>query len=189
MARGRQRAVGGIGSIGRAGSLAAAGLLALAAATASHAASAQAQAQAPVEGVVTRVIDGDSLLLQPAGKAPLEVRLRDIDAPESCQAWGPEAKKALEEFALGKTAELRSFGRDSYGRTIGTLTIDGQNLGARMVQEGHAWSVRTRWDNGPLVKQERQAKALGRGLHSQGGAVMPRHFRATTKCPAPTARS
>jgi hypothetical protein len=43
--------------------------------------------------------------------------------------------------------------------------------------------VRTRWDQGPYVKQERQAKALGRGLHGQGGAVMPSEFRRTRKCP------
>lgn len=140
---------------------------------------------APLSGVVTRVIDGDTLLLQPAGKPPMEVRLRNIDAPESCQAWGPESKTALEEYALGKTAELRTSGRDSYGRVIGSLAIDGQDLGARMVSEGHAWSTRTKWDNGPLVKQERQAMALKRGLHATPGAVMPRHFRATTKCPPP----
>ncbi len=140
---------------------------------------------APLSGVVTRVIDGDTLLLQPAGKPPMEVRLRNIDAPESCQPWGPESKRALEEYALGKTAELRTSGRDSYGRVIGSLSIDGQDLGARMVVEGHAWSTRTKWDNGPLVKQERQAMALKRGLHAAPGAVMPRDFRATTKCPPP----
>ena len=54
-----------------------------------------------------------------------------------------------------------------------------------MVSEGHAWSTRTKWDNGPLVKQERQAMALKRGLHATPGAVMPKHFRVTTKCPPP----
>lgn len=134
---------------------------------------------ATVSGVVTRIIDGDTLLVQPGGRAPIEVRLRDIDAPESCQPWGAEAKQALEEMALGKTAELRTHARDAYGRTVATVTVDGQNLGKRMVEEGHAWSVRGKWDTGPLVKQERQAKALGRGLHAAPGAVPPKAFRAT----------
>ena len=88
---------------------------------------------APLSGVVTRVIDGDTLLLQPAGKPPMEVRLRNIDAPESCQPWGPESKRALEEYALGKTAELRTSGRDSYGRVIGSLSIPIQGLDQHVV--------------------------------------------------------
>jgi endonuclease YncB( thermonuclease family) len=47
-----------------------------------------------------------------------------------------------------------------------------------MVAEGHAWSTRGRWDRGPLVKEERMAQALKRGMH--GGAkdlTPPAQFR------------
>lgn len=150
--------------------------------------SAFARDNPPVEGVVTKVIDGDTLVVQIAGKPPLDVRLKDIDAPEICQAHGPEAKKALEEFALGKTASVVTSARDSYGRTIAALTIEGQSVSKRMVEEGHAWSVRFKYDRGPLVKQERQAKALNRGLHQQFGALNPKDFRRTQgPCPKPAA--
>jgi endonuclease YncB( thermonuclease family) len=153
---------------------------------AAAASAAAARDNPPVEGVVTKVIDGDTLVVQIAGRPPLDVRLKDIDAPEICQAHGPDAKKALEELALGKTANVVTSARDSYGRTIATLTIEGQNLSRRMVEEGHAWSVRYRHDSGPLVKQERQAKALNRGLHQQFGAQMPKDFRrAKGACPRP----
>lgn len=145
---------------------------------------AGARDSAPVQGVVTKVIDGDTLVVQIAGKPPLDVRIKDIDAPEICQAHGPEAKKALEELALGKTASVVTSARDSFGRTIATLTIDGQSVGKRMVEDGHAWSVRFKYDRGPLVKQERQAKALNRGLHQQFGAQMPKDFRRS-KGPCP----
>jgi endonuclease YncB( thermonuclease family) len=152
------------------------------------AAAARAGSAPPVAGVVTRVIDGDTLVFQPAGKPPLEVRLRDIDAPESCQHWGTEARKALEEMALGKQGMLSANGHDTYGRTLGLLTIDEQSLSKRLVEEGHAWSARYKWDNGPLVKQERQAKALSRGLHSQAGALPPSEFRRLHgACPLPGA--
>ena len=60
------------------------------------------------------------------------------------------------------------------------------DLSQRLVEEGHAWSLRTRNDNGPLVKQERMAKALGRGLHAGGAAVKPADFRRTNgPCPGP----
>ena len=130
-----------------------------------------------VQGMVSKVTDGDSLWLTPAGKPAIEVRLRDIDAPESCQPWGPEARQALAELALNKVATLHISGRDAYGRTIGALMIQDLNVGRFLVENGHAWSIRTRWDQGPLVKQEKMARALGRGLHAQGGAIQPKEFR------------
>ena len=139
---------------------------------------AGAAPRADIQGVVTHVSDGDSLSVTPAGQPPIVVRLSDIDAPEICQQGGAEARQALVELALNKPATLRTVGRDSYGRVLGVVTVDGVNLGVRMVEEGHAWSNRTRNDRGPLVKQERMAKALGRGLHATTGAIMPRDFRA-----------
>jgi endonuclease YncB( thermonuclease family) len=130
-----------------------------------------------ITGVVNRVTDGDSLWLQPEGKAPIEVRLRDIDAPEICQAYGPDAKKALEQFALGKAAVLTPSGKDGHGRTVGGVTIDGQSVSKWMVAEGHAWSTRFKYDRGPLMKEERLAIALRRGLHATGEPKMPKEFR------------
>jgi endonuclease YncB( thermonuclease family) len=142
---------------------------------------------APVLGTVVRVVDGDTLWLTPPGKAPLVVRLRDMDAPEICQPWGLQARQALVDLALHRQATLRGVARDTHGRTVGSITIEGVDVGPLMVAEGHAWSTRTRYDRGPLVKQERMAKALGRGLHGAGGAIMPRDFRqAQGACPSPT---
>jgi endonuclease YncB( thermonuclease family) len=150
--------------------------LALAAAGA-HAQGGKQGKGAPIEGVIAKVIDGDSLVLQPKTGAPIEVRLRDIDAPEICQAGGPEAKAMLERLALGKEAALATAGRDTYGRTVGLVTVEGQSLSKQMVAEGHAWSNRSRFDRGPLMKEERMAIALKRGLHAAGGAQNPKDFR------------
>jgi endonuclease YncB( thermonuclease family) len=139
---------------------------------------AASPAATSVEGTVTRVTDGDSLWLEPAaGGPPVELRLQDIDAPEICQAWGPEAKLALQELVLKKTVSVRIVGRDTHGRTLGTLYLDALNVNKTMVQEGHAWSSRYKYDRGPYVADERMAKALSRGLNREGGAVMPRDFR------------
>lgn len=131
-----------------------------------------------VEGKVTRVVDGDSLWLQPAAPAaPLELRLEGIDAPEICQAWGPQAKEALAERVLGKEVSVKTVGHDVHGRTLGTLFVGAQNINKLLVQEGHAWSSRFKYDRGPYVADERMARALSRGLNREGGAVMPRDFR------------
>jgi micrococcal nuclease len=155
-------------------------IAAFAAAAVIPAAAAPAPPPRTLQGVVTQVIDGDTVLVAQPGQAPITVRLKDIDAPEICQAWGEDARRALQTLALNKQAELRLAGRDTYGRTVATIVVDGTSVGMRMVEDGHAWSVRFRDDRGPLVKQERMAKGLGRGLHAAGGAVMPRDFRRQT---------
>ena len=149
-----------------------------------------AAAPRSVQGMVTTVTDGDSLWLTPAGQSAIEVRLRDIDAPEPCQPWGVEARKALSELALNKVATLQISGRDSSGRTVGTLLIEDLNVSRFLVENGHAWSLRTRWDQGPLVKQEKMARALSRGLHGTPGALQPKEFtRRNGKCPQGAADS
>jgi endonuclease YncB( thermonuclease family) len=140
----------------------------------------------PVQGLISKVTDGDTLWITPADGKAVEVRLRDIDAPELCQPWGEDAHKALAELALNKVATLQASGKDSAGRTIGTVLIEDLNLSRFMVENGHAWSLRTKWDQGPLVKQEKMARALTRGLHSQAGAVQPWEWRRRLGggCPA-----
>jgi micrococcal nuclease len=131
-----------------------------------------------VEGIVSRVTDGDSLWLEPdGGGAPVQLRLQDIDAPEICQAWGQQAKQALADLVLKKHVGVRISGHDMHGRTLGTLFLDGLNVNRALVQEGHAWSSRYKYDRGPYVADERMAKALARGFNRDGGAVMPKDFR------------
>jgi len=137
------------------------------------------------EGLVTQVIDAATVRFTPTGGAPLTVRVRDIDPPEACQPWGAEAKAALSALVLNKPATLRAARPDARGRTLGVLVVEGVSIGPRMVEEGNAWSVRWRNDAGPLVKQERMAKALARGLHNTPGAVQPREWRRTRPCPPP----
>lgn len=139
-------------------------------------------AAASIEGRVVRVTDGDSLWFKPdAGGQALEVRLQNIDAPEICQAWGPEAKRGLIDIALGSKGRLDVAGktgvRDVHGRLLATLVIGDVDVNRRMVEEGHAWSARYKWDRGPFMAQERMAKALSRGLHAGGRAQLPHEFR------------
>jgi micrococcal nuclease len=153
-------------------------------------AAAQKAAKAPArgqQGMVVAVTDGDTLTLRlPDGK-PVTVRLRDIDAPEICQPWGTEAKAALAELALNKLAVLTPSARDSYGRVVGRITVEDLDVGRHLVESGHAWSTRGRNDRGPLVKQERMAKALSRGLHAQLPRAVPPWDWRRNKGPCPKA--
>jgi endonuclease YncB( thermonuclease family) len=133
---------------------------------------------ATLQGQVSKVFDGDSLLFQPAGGGkPIEVRLKDIDAPEICQPGGAEAREFLRERTRDATVTLDTAGTDDYGRTLAVLTVDGLNLNQRLVAEGHAWSIRSKWNQGPFVSQEKMAAALKRGLHANPGAIAPWEWR------------
>lgn len=153
-------------------------LLALAMLFAAFGASAAQPPVRSVEGRAQRVVDGDTLWFAPDdGSAPQLLRLVGIDAPEICQPWGPEARAALQELVQGQPLRLEIAGRDTYGRLLGTLYAGTRNLNRTLVQEGHAWSTRYKYDRGPYVADERMAKALGRGFNRAGDAVMPRDFR------------
>lgn len=134
-------------------------------------------------GMVTSVVDGDSVWFTPdkGGKA-IEVRLASIDAPEICQDHGAESKQFLAELVLKKPARLlvgqAGQAHDTYGRNLGTLYVGEVEVNRLLVEEGHAWSIRVKWDQGPLVPQERMARALSRGLHKAGSAaIQPKDFR------------
>lgn len=162
---------------GRAGSaLFGLALFAVVAAAALPAAASRAAPPQPLQGVVTQVIDGDTLRFNLPGQPSIEVRLAQIDAPEICQVWGAEAKRALEDLVLDKPATLHPGGRDARGRSIGMLTVEGVSVGRRLVEEGHAWSLTGRNGRGPLVAQERMAQALDRGLHGGAAPVKPADF-------------
>lgn len=137
-----------------------------------------------IQGTVTGVVDGDSLIVTPAsGGKPIEVRLSGIDAPEKCQEHGAESTKFLTDLVLKQPVRLVLGGtegnaNDLRGRTLGTVYLSDAEVNRRLVEEGMAWSVRIKWDQGPYVPQERMAKALSRGLHRVGAAaITPKDFR------------
>lgn len=137
----------------------------------------QPKAPADFEGRVVQVLDGETLVLRLPDKAEQTVRLRHIDAPEPCQPGGAESTQALVDLALGKDVQVRNARRSAAGPLQAAVLLDGLDLSRRQVAEGQAWSLRYRHDTGPLVKEERMAQALRRGLHAAGNAELPQAFR------------
>jgi micrococcal nuclease len=141
---------------------------------------------AGLSGTVTRVADGDTFWVRPDdtgssafahSRKPLKVRLQGIDAPERCQAWGPESKAALESRILHRKVRLQVRSADDYRRSLATLELDGEDVGAWMVGRGHAWSARFHRSPGAYAAQERAARDARRGLFADKGAIEPRAFR------------
>jgi micrococcal nuclease len=129
-------------------------------------------------GVVTRVVDGDSVHVRPTqGGAVRKIRIIGMDAPEICQAGGVAARTALHERIHQRAVTVSAQGVDVYGRDLAVIYLSQEDVGQWMVQRGHAWSNRYRQDPGPYVEEEENAKFLGRGLFAEMPAEYPRDFR------------
>lgn len=82
---------------------------------------------------VKRVIDGDTI----ACTNELRVRLCGIDAPESNQPLGIEAKQALINLVAGQKVTMVVVDIDKYGRAIAEITTD-KNISVELVRSGMA---------------------------------------------------
>ncbi len=128
------------------------------------------------QGKVIRVTDGDSVSVRPPGGGPpVKLRINGIDAPEICQAGGQAARRALAARLLGRTVQVQIHRQDDYGRGLATVSLDGEDMGAWMVSQGHAWAYRQR--SGSYLALQAQAQSAGRGLFADRSALQPRIFR------------
>lgn len=145
-------------------------------------ASSRAKPSVPAwSGVVTYVVDGDTVGVRPSGGGkPVSVRIIGIDAPEICQAGGTASRDALMRKVLGQRVAVHGQHHDDYGRLLARLNFKGEDTGRWMVAQGLAWSYRSRGSAGPYAAEQRRARAAGLGIFSpaQGvPAVYPPQFR------------
>lgn len=95
-------------------------------------------APVPTEGRVVEVYDGDTLTLASGDK----IRLRWVNTPElrPKEDYGIEAREAARELVLGQMVTLKPgpVARDSYGRIIAGIEIDGTDLSTHLLSLGLA---------------------------------------------------
>jgi endonuclease YncB( thermonuclease family) len=139
---------------------------------------------------VSRVIDGDTIEVK-KGAIKLIVRLVGIDAPEEShkkhepgQPFSQQSTKYLVKIALNRSADVKSYGADRYGRVLGEVFVDGNNVNLEMVKAGLAEVYRGTpapgQDVGPYWNAEDAAKKAGKGMWSLGEKyVSPREWRRT----------
>lgn len=114
-------------------------------------------------GRVVSIADGDTLTLR-VGERSHRVRLAQIDAPESGQAWGRAAKRALSQMCFGKQARVVVVDRDRYGRVVGEVFVAELHVNREMVRGGHAWAYTDYAPSTEIVALEDEARRESRGL-------------------------
>jgi len=94
----------------------------------------------PVDTVVTRVIDGDTVELEDGDK----VRYLMIDTPETTKGhddcFGEQAAEFNEKLVLGREVTLLydQECRDKYGRLLAWVEVDGTEVNRLLVERGYA---------------------------------------------------
>jgi endonuclease YncB( thermonuclease family) len=136
-----------------------------------------------IAGQVVGVADGDTITVLDADKVQHKIRLAGIDAPEKKQAFGNRSKESLSDLAFDKTVIVETNKRDRYGRQIGKVLVNGQDVNLVQVERGMAWFYRKyQREQSPNDQRlyeaaEDAAKAGRRGLWLDVVPVAPWEFR------------
>lgn len=133
-----------------------------------------------VSGATFRVVgvsDGDTIKVLGDDRSHFRVRLSQIDAPESKQAFGTKAKMALAKVCFGKRAALSKEGVDDYGRVLARVRCDGVDAQSYMLRSGMAW-VYTRYaTDRSLMSLQEDAQRKRLGLWADAKPTPPWEFR------------
>ncbi|MCX4117204.1 thermonuclease family protein [Aeromonas hydrophila] len=129
---------------------------------------------AEISGLVTRVLDGDTIEVKSSPSLVERVRLQNIDAPEKKQAFGNWSKQYLTDMVGGQRVTITYVNRDRYGRILGKVSSkDIADVNKAMVANGAAW-VYEQYNTDPnLPGIERAAKNQRLGLWADNAPVPP----------------
>ena len=87
---------------------------------------------------ITYFYDGDTVKIKDSAYE-YKLRITDIDAPERNQTYGKKSRRALMDFCTEATIYVAISGTDKYGRKLGKLLCNQQDVSMYMVKYGHAW--------------------------------------------------
>ena len=129
------------------------------------------------QGKVVRILDGDTVEVMHNNRAE-RIRLNGINCPEKKQSFGQQAKELTSALCFGKNVTVQSFKGDRYGRTIGELWVEGQDVNQEIVRRGMAWWYRKYTPKDTVLeKLEQDAKSKQLGLWKDKNPIAPWDFR------------
>lgn len=123
------------------------------------------------------VSDGDTIKVRCGEQPEARVRLAEIDAPESKQAYGQTSKKALSDMVYRQWVQINVVDVDRYGRWVAHIARDGQSVNFRMVDLGLAWCYDRYVRDRSCYDRQAAASGAGRGLWKDQNPIQPWEFR------------
>ena len=138
---------------------------------------------AAAEFKVLSVGDGDTIRVStPIGTNKTTVRLACIDAPETSQVLGIDARQALQEqLPIGIEVSLSPKATDRYGRTVAEVLKGKTNINQALVATGAAfvyWQYIEGCDRETYSRLENEARLKSLGVWAvPGGIQRPWDYR------------
>jgi endonuclease YncB( thermonuclease family) len=130
-----------------------------------------------LEGARARALDGDSFEVRVNGIKQGEFRLKNIDAPELTQAYGPEAKAALAAIIETQAIRIVPQGVDQFGRTLAEVYVGQELVNKELVKAGNAWAFRPLLQDQSYLPLQSAAQAARLGLWAGQSPLPPWEYR------------
>jgi endonuclease YncB( thermonuclease family) len=114
----------------------------------------------------------------------VKVRLYGIDTPEKGQDFGQKARDLTSGLVAGRNVEVAQKDVDRYGRVVGLVKVDGQNLNELIIQNGYAWVYRQYCKEkfcSDWIKSEEYARQQNKGMWSSSVVIPPWEWRVAKR--------
>lgn len=120
-------------------------------------------AEDQIQGKVSEVIDGNTLILETGENETLTILLHGIDSPEPGQQYADESTQLLKELLLDRTITASITGRDPKGNRYAKIELEGTpDPRHELLRAGLAWPAERH--NDPeleTLKEEARRKNVG----------------------------
>ena len=130
-----------------------------------------------------RVTDGDTIVVLDVDKVQHKIRLQGINAPERRQAYGTKSKEHLSDLVAGKTVIVDYSKYDRYGRVLGIVLVNGEDVNLEQIEAGMAWHYKkyqreqSPSDRVKYSDAEREARRKKLGLWNDPNPSPPWDYR------------
>jgi micrococcal nuclease len=140
--------------------------------------------------IIIGISDGDTMTARcetVVGMENIRVRLAEIDAPETGQAFGERSKQHLADLCFLRGAAIMPRTKDRYLRTVAEVSCEGIDAGKEQIRSGMAWVFDRYATNRKLYAIQDEARSERRGLWMDSNPIRPWDWRKAN--PMPSARS
>ena len=90
-------------------------------------------------GKIVGISNGDTVTLLDANQRQNKIRLTGIDALERKMPFGQRSKEHLSDLIFNKDVQVETEKLDRYGRALGKILLDRNDINLAMINAGLAW--------------------------------------------------
>ena len=126
-----------------------------------------------VLGLVTTVVDGDTIHLRLDSGRDLIVRLEGIDCPETPQPFSTQARTFTRVMLFDRRVLVRATDVDVYSRLVGRVTIGQTDSSVELVKAGLACQFARYPSDSALAAAQADARSNARGFWGPGATRPP----------------